>query len=89
MKRVVLATITPTEAEVIESAERNYNTFLTLLQNIFISDEEKQTIRSKLSELQRISNSTYENVLAKYNIPCETNMRYRLSVKHEIFVEVY
>ena len=44
MKRVVLATITPTEAEVIESAERNYNTFLTLLQNIFISDEEKQTI---------------------------------------------
>ena len=89
MKKVVLATITQAEAEAIESAERNYNTFLTLLQNIFLSDEEKKTVNERLPELQRISNSLYENVLAKYNIPYETNLQYRLSVKHEIFVEVY
>ena len=89
MKRVVLATITQAEAEAIESAERNYNTFLTLLQNIFLSDDEKKIVTKSLPELQQISNSLYENVLAKYNIPYETDLRYRLSVKHEVFVEVY
>ena len=89
MKRVVLATITQAEAEAIESAERNYNTFLTLLQNIFLSDDEKKIVTKSLPELQQISNSLYENVLEKYNIPYENDLLYRLSVKHEVFVEVY
>ena len=89
MKKVVLTTITPLEAEAIQQSERNYNTFFTLLQNVFISDEEKQIIAAKLSELQCEFKSLYKNLLVKYNVPYESNLRYRLSTNYEIFVEVY
>ena len=89
MKKIVLAKITTGEAESIEKAERNYHTFLSLLHNAFVSDEEKNVVSTKLNELKVLSKSLYNEVLIKYNIPYETNFRYQLSVNQEIFVEVY
>lgn len=89
MKKVILAKITDDDGDKIRKAERNYNTFLTLMENEFLSNEQKQTVIQRLPVLRQEVISLYEKTISKYNVAHVIQAQYRLSVNNELFVETY
>lgn len=90
MRKVILAKLTAQESELIQAKERNYNTFKTLLQNQFISSEEKQAIAHEVNKLASDAKLFYSNLSQKYGIPYVANLNYRVSPEtNELFIEVF
>lgn len=90
MRKIVLAKLTQDEVEKIFECERYLSTMITLLQNQFISKNEKETVRASLPLCRQKVTQEYQKIIKKYNLPNITNARYRVdSDTYELYVQVY
>lgn len=89
MKRIILATLTAEESEMLQEKEQIYNTFRALTHNMFFSDIERQKVRERIPSLLYEMRTVRNQLFTKYKIPYFVKQRYRFdSNSNELYVEM-
>lgn len=88
MKRIVLATLTSEESEMLQEKEQVYSTYRTLMQNMFFPDTEKQKVRKQIPTLLHEIRAVRSQLFTKYRIPYFVNNRCRFDPNNsELYIE--
>ena len=89
MRKVILAKLTLQDSEEIQSSDRIYRTFKSLLQNQFISEEKKSDIAVEMQKSLLKSREVYKAVMLKYNIPYSIDVLYNIDpITDELYVYI-
>ena len=87
LKKVILGQITPEESKNIQAKERNYYTFVTLSNNQFIKEEERDDLVKRINETRKDIQMLYDVMVEKYNLPFLDNLSYNVSIEtNEVYI---
>lgn len=89
MRRIIVAKLTVEDSDMIQKNERNYHTYITLLENQFLNVDEKSKISKYLPSYEMNLQKIYKNIMDKYKIPYSLNSNFKIDPqKDEIYLEV-
>lgn len=87
--RKVLAKLTTEELDKLEQLHSRISTYMSLLQNVFISSEDKIIVSEELPLLEQKLNELTEELIKKYRIPKSVSNDMKVSYNDsEIYLEL-
>ena len=85
----MLAKLSQKEMDQISDAEQVYHTYVTLLKNQFLTEEQRVEIKSEIPLLLSRVNSIYADILSNHDVFYSKDLSYHVSHEmNEIYIEL-